>query len=207
MNQPHPNKPNPAIQRLYREADEAWAQQDYQKSIGLFEQAIRKEPFNPLRLLDLARAYGKRYDYPAAERCIEKAVQISKDRAHTLGEAGQVCLEFDNFDMAIGCFQRASQKKGVSIGTLISLADIYIRDKRLDEAAELLARAAQMDRKDPRVLFEEGDAQAIARRGSLRPNRSSASCWRFPLPALRCAYARFMNWPASRTAKANTTRP
>ncbi len=156
MNQPHPNKPNPAIQRLYREADEAWAQQDYQKSFDLFELAIRKEPFNPLLLLDLARAYGKRYDYPAAERCIEKAVQISKDRAHTLGEAGQVCLEFDNFDMAIGCLQRASQKKGVSIGTLISLADIYIRDKRLDEAAGLLSRAAQMDRKDPRVLFEEG---------------------------------------------------
>ena len=57
--------------------------------------------------------------------------------------------------MAIGYFQRASQKKGVSIGALITLADIYIRDKRLDEAAELVARAAQMDRKDPRVLLEE----------------------------------------------------
>jgi len=156
MNRPHQNKPNQAIQQLYREAEEAWGQQDYQKSISLFEQATRKEPGNPILLLDLARAHGKRYDYPAAERCIEKAVQISKDRAHTLGDAGQVCLEFDNFDMAIGCYQRACQKKGVSIGSLISLADIYIRDKRLDEAAELVARAAQMDRKDPRVLFEEG---------------------------------------------------
>jgi Flp pilus assembly protein TadD len=156
MNRPQQNKPNQAIQQLYREADQAWGQQDYQKSISLIEQAARKEPGNPILLLDLARAHGKRYDYPAAERCIEKAVQISKDRAHTLGDAGQVCLEFDNFDMAIGCYQRASEKKGVSVGSLISLADIYIRDKRLDEAAELVARAAQMDRKDPRVLFEEG---------------------------------------------------
>ena len=39
---------------------------------------------------------------------------------------------------------------------MISLADIYIRYKRLDDAAELVARAARMDRKDPRVLFEEG---------------------------------------------------
>ncbi len=160
MSQPHPNKPNPVIQRLYREANEAWEQQDYQKSIGLFEQATHKEPFNPLLLLNLARAHGKRYDYPAAEHCIEKAVQISKDRARTLEEAGQVCLEFDNFDMAISCFQRACEKKGVSIGALINLADIYIRDKRLDEAAELIARAAQMDRKDPRVLFQ----QAVLRR-------------------------------------------
>ncbi len=163
MNQPHPNKPNPAIQRLYREADAAWVQQDYQKSISLFEEATRKEPQNPAHLLNLTRAYGKRYDYPAAERCIEKAVQISKDRAQTLGEAGQVCLEFDNFDMAIRCFQRACQKQGVSIGTLANLAEIYIRDSRLDEAAELLVRAAQMDRKDPRVLLEDAELRRMRR--------------------------------------------
>ena len=155
MNRPQPNKPNPAIQRLYREAEEAWGQQDYQKSISLIEQATRKEPYNPILLLDLARAHGKRYDYPAAERCIEKAVQISKDRAHTLAEAAQICLQFDNIDMAVGYLQRASRKKGVSIGALTTLADIYTRDKRLDEAAELIAGAAQLDRKDPLVLLEE----------------------------------------------------
>ena len=160
MSQPHPNKPNPVIQRLYRQAEQAWEQQDYQKSISLIEQATRKEPFNPSLFLDLARACGKRYDFPAAERGIEKAVQTSKNRARTLEEAGQVCLEFDNIEMAIGCLQRASQKKGVSIGALINLADIYIQDKRLDEAAELVARAEQMDRKDPRVLFQ----QAVLRR-------------------------------------------
>src|SRR5438552_812020 len=155
MSQPHPHKPNPAIQRLYRESDEAWGRQDYQKSIRLIEQATRKEPYNPSLLLDLARAYGRRYDFPAAERYLEKAVEISKDRAHTLGEAGRVCLEFDDVGMAIGYLARASQKKGVSVGSLITLADIYIREKRIDEAAELVARAAQVDRKDPRVLFEE----------------------------------------------------
>src|SRR5947208_775046 len=64
-------------------------------------------------------------------------------------------MEFDDTDMALAYLARASQKKGVSLGSLITLADIYVRDKRLDEAAELVARAAQMDRKDSRVLFEE----------------------------------------------------
>jgi tetratricopeptide (TPR) repeat protein len=155
MNQLHPSKLSPAIQRLYDEANEAWEQQDYQKSISLFGKASRKEPHNPALLLNLALAYGKRYNFSSAESCIEKAVQISKDRAKTLGEAGQICLEFDNIDMAIHCLQRASQKKGVSIGALINLADIYIRDKRLDEAAEMVARAGQMDGKDPRVLLED----------------------------------------------------
>ena len=120
MNRPQPNKPNPAIERLYREADEAWGQQDYQKSISLIEKASRKEPHNPTLLLNLARAYGRRYDFPAAERYMEKAVQLSPERARTLGEAGQVCLEFDSVEMAIGYLQRASQKKGVSIGALMT---------------------------------------------------------------------------------------
>lgn len=168
MSPPKPNKANAVIQRLYHEANQAWEQQDYQKSISLFEEATRKEPQNPALLLNLARVHGKRYDYPAAERCLEKAVQISKDRAQTLGDAGQVCLEFDNFDMAVSFFQRASEKKGVAIGPLVNLAEIYIRDKRLDEAAELVARAAQMDRKDSRVVVQD----AVLRR--LRGNVAEA---------------------------------
>jgi Flp pilus assembly protein TadD len=155
MSRVHPKKPNPAIQRLYHEADEAWERQDYQQSISLIERATRKEPYNPSLLLDLARAYGRRYDFPAAERCIEKAVQISKDRTQTLGEAGQTCLQFDNFDMASDYFQRASQKKGVSIGVLMTLADLYCRDKRLDEATDLVARGVQINGKDPLVRLEE----------------------------------------------------
>ena len=154
MNRPNQSTPNPKIQRLYHEAEEAWALQDYQKGIRLIEKATRLEPHNPLLLLDLARAYGRRYDYPAAERFIEKAVEISQSRTQTLASAGIVCLEFENPDLAIKYFGRASQNKGVAIDPLINLADMYLRDKRIDEAAGLLAQAAQIDRKDPRVLFE-----------------------------------------------------
>jgi len=146
---------NPAIERLYREAEEAWENQAYQKSISLIEKATRKEPQNPSLLLNLARAYGRRYDYPSAERYIKKALQISTNRVHTLGEAGKTCMEFDNFDMALTYLQRASQNEGVTIGALVTLADVYFRDKRIDEGAALIARAAQLDRKDPRVFLEE----------------------------------------------------
>ena len=168
MSRPHLDKPNPAVERLYREAEEAWGQQDYPKSISLIEQAAHKEPHNPSHFLQLARAHGRRYDFPAAERTLEKAVQVSQDRTHTLGEAGRTCLDFDHPDLALVYLERASQKKGVSIGVLVTLADIYCRDKRVEQAAELIARAAQMDRKDPRVLLE----QAILTR--LRGNTSEA---------------------------------
>jgi len=159
-------KPNPAVQRLLREAEEAWGQQDYRKSFDLIEQASRKEPSNPSLLLDLARAYGKRYEYPAAERCIEKAVKISKDRVRTLGQAGQVCLEFDHIELAVDYYQRACQKKNAPIAVLMTLADIYSRDKRLDEAAGLVARAAEIDRKNPLVLVEDAVLRRLRGAGS-----------------------------------------
>src|SRR5262245_29967112 len=134
MKPPAPTKTQQTVNRLLREAEGAWGQQDYQKSLQLIEQASRQEPSNPELLLNLARAHGLRYDIPAAERWIEKAVQISSNRAHTLGEVGRICLEFEQIDMAIRYLERAGEKKGVPIGALMTLADIYIRDGRLHDA-------------------------------------------------------------------------
>ena len=91
MSQPQPNKPNKAIERLCREASEAWRRQDYPKSISLLEQAVQKEPSNPSLHLNLARAHGLRYDYSAVERCIEKALQVSQGRVEILEEAAGIC--------------------------------------------------------------------------------------------------------------------
>src|SRR2546430_333973 len=111
MSRPLQNKPNPAIERLYREAEEAWGQQDYQKSIHLIERATRKESRNPSLWLNLARAHGRRFDFSNAERYLKKAVEVSPDRARTLGDAGLTCMEFDQPDMGIRYLEKASQKK------------------------------------------------------------------------------------------------
>jgi Tfp pilus assembly protein PilF len=157
MSSPLLNQANPAIDKLYHEADEAWADLDYRKSLGLMEKAIRKDPHNPSRYLHLARGYGRRYDFPAARRYIDKALQVSTNRTQTFEEAGRTCLEFDNTDMAIGYFERACQKKNTNVGMggLIELAEIYLRDKRIDEGTALIERAAQIDQKDARVLFQQ----------------------------------------------------
>ncbi|HWX21930.1 MAG TPA: sulfotransferase [Candidatus Binatia bacterium] len=155
MSQPRPNKPDKGIERLCQEAGEAWRRQDYQKSISLLELAVQKDPSNSSLHLNLARAHGLRYDYSAVERCLEKALQVSQGRVQILEEAAGICSAFKNLDMMLGYLERASQKKGVSIDALISLADIYVLDNRMDEAAEVVERAARMDRKDPRVLLKE----------------------------------------------------
>ena len=160
-----PSTPQVGSQRalglLLRQAEVAWKQQDYQKSIDLIEQASRADRSNPSILLNLARAYGLRYDYAAAERCIEKAVQVSHRRAQTLAEAGDACLEFDHLDMAIRYLERASRANGVSLGVLITLAGIYLREARFDDAADVVAHARQIDRADPRVWLKEAALRRV----------------------------------------------
>ena len=165
MSRPKPEKTRQIIERLLREAEAAWGEQEYGKSIALIEQACRKEPNEPSLYLALARAHGQRYDFPAAERCLEKAVHLSPSRAQTLGDAGHTCLEFENVELAIKFLRRAAEKNGAPIGALMTLADILIRDNLLDEAAELVSRASQMDRQNPSVLLEQ--SSILRQRGNV----------------------------------------
>src|SRR6516164_60458 len=114
MSRPQPNKPNKDVERLCRESSEAWRQQDYPKSISLLELAVRKEPSNPSLQLNLARAHGLRYDYPAVERCLEKALQLSQGSVQMIEEAAGICSTFKGLGPMLSYLERASQKKGVS---------------------------------------------------------------------------------------------
>jgi len=67
-----------ALSRLFQKAAEVWRRQDYLETIEVLERAARLDPANAAVLLDLSRAYGLRYDSPAAERCLEKAPGYAK---------------------------------------------------------------------------------------------------------------------------------
>jgi tetratricopeptide (TPR) repeat protein len=170
MNHPHKNKLNPKIQRLVREFEEAWKRQDFQRGISLLGQAIAIEPSNPILHLNLARAYGERYDYAAVERCIEKALEVSQGNVQMIQEAARICSNFKHLDMMMRYLERASGKRGVSIPALTSLADLYVLDERLDEAAEMVERAARMDRQHPRVLL--GESVLKRKRGQIKEAES-----------------------------------
>lgn len=166
MNRPNQHKLNPKVQRLVREFEEAWKRQDFQQGISLLGQAVGIKPSNPSLHFTLARAYGERYDYAAVERCIEKALEVSQGNVQMIQEAARICSNFKHLDMMMRYLERASGKKGVSIPALTSLADLYVLDERLDDAAEMVERAARIDRKDPRVLL--GEAVLKRKRGHIK---------------------------------------
>src|SRR5215472_6481407 len=96
-----------ALSRLFQEAAGAWRRQAYQETIGLLEKARRLDPGNTRLLFDLGRAYGLRYDFAAAEQCLEKAVQIAPRRVEALVEAGRRSQEIGHYEMASRYFERA----------------------------------------------------------------------------------------------------
>jgi len=141
--------PQGLLSRLFQEAAEAWKHQDYQQSIETLERAAKLDPANAGIQLDLGRAYGMRYDYSGADRCLEKAVRIAARTPETLAEAGRRCQEFGSAEMARRYFERAAQEKGAPAEVFVALAEINERHARLEEATQLAERALELDASHP----------------------------------------------------------
>ena len=178
-----------SLSRLFQEAAEFWKRQDYQRSIEALEHAAKLDPANSGIQLDLGRAYGMRYDYPAAERCFEKAIRVSPRKMETLSEAGKRCQQFGLAEMANRYFERAAQEKGVTAEVFVKLAELNERHARLEEATELAERAlkldasypparlvrARLDRLSGRLVEAESRARALVNGSPTDP--WWAECW------------------------------
>lgn len=134
-----------SLSRLFQEAAEAWKRQDYQHTIDLLERASTLDTANPGILLDLGRAYGLRYNYPAAERCFEKAIRVAPRKLDVLIEAGRRGQEIGNYAMAKSYFDRAAAEKGAPAEAFVTLAELTERHARINEAIELADRALKLD--------------------------------------------------------------
>jgi Flp pilus assembly protein TadD len=130
-----------SLSRLFQDAVEAWRRQDYQETIALLERASRLDPANTTVLLDLGRAYGLRYEFESAERSFEKAIKIAPRKTDALIEAGLRSQAFGNHQMAAGFLERATHEKGATADVFVTLAELYERGPRTNEAAALVERA------------------------------------------------------------------
>jgi len=133
------------LMRMVRTAGEAWQRQDYQQYFDVMQRASKLDPANHGLLLDLGSAYGRRYDYRAAERCFERAAQLAPLKSEALAMAGLHCRGFSRYEMARHYFERAIQEKSASPDTFAKLAELYERFRFPQEASSLVNRALEMD--------------------------------------------------------------
>jgi tetratricopeptide (TPR) repeat protein len=80
-------------------------------------------------------------------------VRIAPNKSETLAAAGQQSRDFFNYPMAENYFRRAMEQKDVSPETLVKLAEIYERLRRLEDAANLIDRALRSDGSCPSALL------------------------------------------------------
>jgi tetratricopeptide (TPR) repeat protein len=134
-----------SLNRMLQAAQESWGKRNFDTYFETMERASKLDPANHRILLDLGLAYGMRYDYAAAERCLEKAVRVAPRKSEALVMAGTHCRNFNQYEMATRFFERAVDQPDVTSDTLIKLAELYERLRQLDKAGELVERALQLD--------------------------------------------------------------
>jgi tetratricopeptide (TPR) repeat protein len=134
-----------SISRTMHAAMERWNRQEYDQYFEMMERASRMDPANHGLLLELGSAHGRRYDYAAAEECFEKAARIAPRKSEALAMAGVHCRGFNHYPMARHYFELAIAEKDASPDALVKLAELYERFRFLNEAADLVNRALQMD--------------------------------------------------------------
>jgi tetratricopeptide (TPR) repeat protein len=128
------------IARLLQAAEVARNIGDYHQAAETLQRAAQLDPANVNLLLNLGHAYGKDFDYAAAERSFDRAIRIAS-QTQTLARAAMLALDFGNQTLGDRYYRIASEKKDVTPDIFVALAENCERFSRLDEATQLAERA------------------------------------------------------------------
>lgn len=146
----------------FEEAANAWKRQDYEKSIEILRRASQQQPDNAKLLLNLAEAYGLRFEYQEAEKCLEKAVSVAADKVQILTAAGRRCNRFGQAEMGNRYFKRAAEHSEISPSVLVALAEFEEGHSRIDAALALVERALDAQSAHPEALLARARLHRLA---------------------------------------------
>jgi cytochrome c-type biogenesis protein CcmH/NrfG len=141
------------LNRLLNSASDARNRQEFQECVAILERASRLDPANAQILLNLGQAHGNNFDYAAAERSFEKAIRVAPKKTEALAAAASRALGFENHNMAGHFYRLAAEQKDVSPDALVALAEISERQRRLEDAAQLVERASRLKPDFPPALL------------------------------------------------------
>lgn len=142
------HKPDPQIDL----AQAAWAKGHFEDAIRLYEQALARDPGNPVLMVDVARAYALRYRFEDAEKLINRANALHDSDADFQCMLARSYEHLQHYDQALACYQRALEREPQSpdrFRSFLAMARILERLHRLDEsrqcASRILERFPQFD--------------------------------------------------------------
>ncbi len=153
---------------LHKAARRAWDAMDYALFFKLMGQVIELAPDDPMLLLELGFAYGRRTDFPPAIDCFERAIRAARDKGRVLLLAADRALAFSRFDLGEQYLERAAREPGVAADTLGKLAEMKERARQTEAAEAAVEQALKLDSRCQMALLTR------ARLGRLRGELEAA---------------------------------
>ncbi len=130
---------------------------DYEAAIRDFETAIEREPGNPERYFDVARAYFASGDPDAASDLIQEAVDLTPGDSGVHESAGWVYQELGLHEEAAGEFRIALELDPQEHWLYATIADSYLAAGLPEQAATVLGEGLA----DPEVASDSVSLESI----------------------------------------------
>jgi tetratricopeptide (TPR) repeat protein len=141
---------------LARSAREAWERHQYEQTIALYEQALRRDPKNHFLLIDLARAYGLRYRLDEAETMLDRVLRLYPRSAKVRSMAAATFAMIQRPAKAIEHYRHALEldhQHPESAAIHTELARLCEQSRDLDSARESADRAVALAPNKPEAIY------------------------------------------------------
>jgi len=133
------------VEQLLVAARQAAQDRDFLRSIELLEAAAGRAPKNPNVFFSLGTMYGKRYDFVAAEKSFEQAVELSPEAGQALITAGLRSMTMKKEALAKKYFTRATAVPDPKALAFAGLAEAHWTLKEFPEAKDSVERALLLE--------------------------------------------------------------
>lgn len=146
----------PALVRMFAEAGQHLKRGEYDPAIEILQRAHHLDPGDCRIALDLGYASALAYDFAAAARWFDKAVELAPEKPGMLTAIAERWSDVRQFDASGKTFERALEHSDAPVSAFYGLARIYLRQRRLDKAAEVAERAGQLHGSHEAALLTRG---------------------------------------------------
>ena len=158
---------------LAQSARQAWERHQYDRTISLYKEALRRNPTSFELLVDLARAYGLRYRLAEAEDLLDRAVRLHPRSAkvyilvaRSYSMIGRPLQAVEHFVRALDFGPNESDKAAI----LAELATLHEQGHHLTEARDAIDSALALMPQNAPAIYRQ--ALVRIRQGEVTEGRA-----------------------------------
>lgn len=120
---------------------------------------VNANPQDPVTHVQLAEALIKQKDYAGAFAEFDQAIRLNPSSPAPYLRAGEAAQRIDDNERAARYFQAGLNVAPDDVGLLFALADLYLEQKKYDEARALVEKVLRADAGNAQALWRLGEIE------------------------------------------------